>query len=296
MDELDFSSTSPKPVPKAAPTPAAPTPLATLYKPAVALEFFKAAGQIEEVAGGKSFFAEGDKPGGFFSGGSRMYLLLDGDVGLMAKGAFVGNIKPGAIFGEVAMLAKAPRTATAMAKVKSKALSLDEKQFHTALQKIPEFALMMMAVMVNRLRQNLARQSQPGAAPPVNAPTGVVQREAVFNKKELAAFADEIAPVRVTNGQTIMKAGDTGVFMYVVHDGMVAISVNGTVVERVGPGGVFGEMALVDNAQRAATATAEAASELMLVKRADFLNLIKAKPQFGASVLRTIAERLRASS
>jgi len=296
MDELDFSSTSPQPTPKPAPTPAAPTPLASLYTPAVALQFFKAAGELIEVPGGKNFFAEGDKAGGFFSSGSKMYLLLDGDVGLMARGAFVGNIKPGAIFGEVAMLAKAPRTASAMAKVNSKALSLDEKQFHTALQKIPEFALMMMAVMVNRLRQNVARQAQPGAAPAANAPTGVVQREAVFNQKELASFAGEIAPVRAAAGQTIMKAGDTGVFMYVVHDGMVAISINGTVVERVGPGGVFGEMALVDNAQRAATATAEAASELMLVKRADFLLLIKAKPQFGASVLRTIAERLRASS
>ncbi len=296
MDELDFSSTSPQPTPKPAPTPAAPIPLASLYTPAVALQFFKAAGELIEVPGGKSFFAEGDKAGGFFSSGSKMYLLLDGDVGLMARGAFVGNIKPGAIFGEVAMLAKAPRTASAMAKVNSKALSLDEKQFHTALQKIPEFALMMMAVMVNRLRQNVARHAQPGAAPAAKAPTGVVQRAAVFNQKELASFADEIPPVRAAVGQTIMKAGDTGVFMYVVHDGMVAISINGTVVERVGPGGVFGEMALVDNAQRAATATAEAASELMLVKRADFLSLIKAKPQFGASVLRNIADRLRASS
>lgn len=287
MDELDFSSTSPKPVPKPATPPPAPTPPSAQYKPAVALQFFRAAGQVEEVAGGKSFFAENDKPGGFFSGGSRLYLLLEGDVGLMAKGHFLGNIKPGDIFGEIAMLARAPRTASAMAKVNSKAISLDEKQFHSALKKIPEFALMMMAVMVHRLRQNMARQA-PGAA------GAVVEREAVFNKKELVAFADEIAPVRAAAGKTIMTAGDTGVFMYVVHDGKVAISVNGKVVERVGPGGVFGEMALVDNAQRAATATAEVPAELMLVKRSDFLSLIKVKPEFGASILRTIAERIRA--
>ena len=46
MDELDFSSTSPQPTPKPAPTPAAPTPLASLYTPAVALQFFKAAGEL----------------------------------------------------------------------------------------------------------------------------------------------------------------------------------------------------------------------------------------------------------
>ena len=287
-DELDFSSTSPKPPPKPA-APTAPPPEA-VYKPAVALQFFKGAAQLEEMPGGKSFFAENEKAGGFFSGGSRMYLLLEGEVGLMAKGQFVGIIRPGDIFGEIAMLAKAPRTASAMAKVKSKALSLDEKQFNVALQKTPEFALMMMSVMVFRLRQSLARQAKSGAVP--GGDGAVTERDPVFGKKDLAAFAQEINPVRMDAGKIIMNAGDTGVFMYVVHSGRVAISIQGKVVERVGPGGVFGEMALVDNAQRAASAVAEAASELMLVKRADFLSLIKSKPQFGASILRTIAERI----
>jgi len=287
LDELDFSSATPRPAAPGAPPP----PAAAVYKPAVALEFFRAAGQLEEIPGGKTFFQENDKPGGFFSGGSRMYLLLDGDIGLMAKGRFVGIIKPGDIFGEIAMLARAPRTATAMAKTLCKVLSLDEKQFTMALQKKPEFALMMMAIMVQRLRQAVARSAEAGGAP-----AAVAEREAVFGKKDLAAFAQEINPVRMEKGKVIMKAGDTGVFMYVVHSGKVAISIGDKVVERVGPGSVFGEMALVDNAARAAGAVAEADSELIMVKRADFLTLIQSKPQFGSSILRTIAERIRAAS
>ncbi|HXC39982.1 MAG TPA: cyclic nucleotide-binding domain-containing protein [Burkholderiales bacterium] len=287
MDELDFSSATPRPA-----APGAPPPPAAVYKPAVALEFFRAAGQLEEVPGGKTFFQENDKPGGFFSGGSRMYLLLDGDIGLMAKGRFIGIIKPGDIFGEIAMLARAPRTATAMAKTLCKVLSLDEKQFNVALQKKPEFALMMMAIMVQRLRQAVARRAEAGGG----APDAVAEREAVFGKKDLAAFAQEINPVRMEKGKVIMKAGDTGVFMYVVHSGKVAISIGDKVVERVGPGSVFGEMALVDNAARAAGAVAEAESELIMVRRADFLTLIQGKPQFGSSILRTIAERIRAAS
>lgn len=288
-DELDFSSTTPKPVPAApaAPRPAAPPPRA-LYNPQVALQFFKGGGQLEQVGGGKTFFAEGDKSSGLFSKGDRMFLLLEGDIGLMSKGQFVGNIRPGEIFGEMALLAKAPRAATAMAKVACKAISMGEKEFNAALQKTPEFALMMMAVMVNRLRQNLARKGG------VAAPSDVVERQSVFNKKELAALAEEITPVVATEGKVIMKAGDTGVFMYIVQEGNVAITMQDKVVERIGPGGVFGEMAMVDNSSRAANAVAQNACTLMMVKRDDFLALVKAKPEFGASILRTIAERIRA--
>ena len=290
MDELDFSSTTPKPVPKAAVPSAPPAPRKPLYDPQVALTFFRGAAKLEEVSGGKTFFVENEKSGGFFSKGERMFLLLEGEIGLMAKGAFIGLIRPGEIFGEMALLAKAPRLATAVAKVACKALSLDEKSFQSALQKTPQFALMMMGVMVNRLRQNLARKGT-GAAP---APGAVTEKQDVFNKKQLTEIADELSPIIIPAGKAIMNTGDTGIFMYIVQEGHVAISMQSKLVERIGPGGVFGEMAMVDNASRAATATAETECSLIMVKRADFLDLVKSKPEFGMSILRIIAERIHA--
>ena len=285
MDDLDFSAPAPKPA--AAPT-AAPAQPRTLYNPQVALQFFRGGGKIEEVAGGKTFFNENDKASGLFSKGDRMFLLLEGEVGLMAKGQFLGLVRPGDIFGEMALLAKAPRTASAIAKVACKALAMGEKEFNAALEKTPEFALMMMAVMVQRLRANIARKGG------MSTPDNVTERSAVFNKKELADIAKEIEPVTFDAGKMIMNAGATGIFMYIVQEGRVAISVNDKVVERVGAGGVLGEMAMVDNSSRAASAAAEADSSLLMIKRDDFLTLIKAKPEFGASILRTIAERIRA--
>lgn len=296
MDDLDFSAEPPKPEAKpvaAAPARPAgpitpPRPPRALYNPQMALQFFRGAGKLEEVPGGKTFFNENDKSSGLFSKGDRMYLLLDGEVGLMAKGQFVGLVRPGAIFGEMALLAKAPRTASAMAKVPCKALSLGEKEFNTALQKTPEFALMMMAVMVERLRQNIARKGG------ISAPAGEVERNAVFNKKQLAELANEISPLLSPAGKVIMNAGEIGIFMYILQEGRVAISINGQIVEHIPAGGVFGEMAMVDNASRSATATAETDCTLLMIKRDDFINLVKAKPEFGASILRTIAERIRA--
>jgi CRP-like cAMP-binding protein len=52
-------------------------------------------------------------------------------------------------------------------------------------------------------------------------------------------------------------------------------------------------MALVDHASRSATAAAETECQLLSISRADFLNLVKTKPGFAISLLKTIADRLR---
>ena len=81
--------------------------------------------------------------------------------------------------------------------------------------------------------------------------------------------------------------------MYVVIKGSVAVSIKSKVVERAGPGGVFGEMALVDQSPRAASAIAETNTALLPVNRDDFLSLVKNTPAVAVSLLRSLAERLR---
>jgi len=79
----------------------------------------------------------------------------------------------------------------------------------------------------------------------------------------------------------------------VVIEGMVSISIRGAVVERVGQGGIFGEMALIDQSPRAANATAETDCALLAINRNVFLHLVKSEPTFGISLLSAMAERLR---
>ena len=292
MDDLDFSAkpTAPRPeaVARATAQVAAQSPL---YQPAIALEFFKSAGTLEEKPGGKPFFSENEKAGGLFSKGARMYLLLEGEIGLMIRSKFFGVVKPGDIFGELAVIAGLPRSATAMAKINCRVLSLDEKQFHAALEKKPEFALMLMSTMVQRLRQSIAKlgASRPTAGAPA-------ERSDILDRKTLAGLQGELAaqePAGFPAGKVIMSAGAVGAFMYVGLEGRVAISVGDNVVERVGPGGIFGEIALVDRATRAASATAETDCRLLAINRTDFINLVKAKPAFGASLLKSIAVRMQ---
>ena len=100
-------------------------------------------------------------------------------------------------------------------------------------------------------------------------------------------------PARYEAGKMIMQEGTGGAFMYVVLEGRVAISIKGGIVGRAGPGGVFGEMALVDQSTRAATATAETACTLLAINRNAFLQLVKTSPAFGASILAGLAERAK---
>jgi len=292
MDELDFSKAS-EPGNKAAARAVVqgPTAQSPLYQPALALAFFRSCGTVEEKPGGKPIFVENEKPGGLFAKSARMYLLLEGEVGLMIRNGFFGVVKKGEIFGELAVIAGLPRTATALAKTDCRVLSLDEKQFHAALQKTPEFALMLMSIMVQRLRRSLAQVGPGGAAK--GTP---VERSDALDKKMLAGLRSQLArqdPTEFPAGKVIMTAGAAGAFMYVVVEGRVAISVGERVVERVGPGAIFGEMALVDRAARAASAAAETDCSLLAIDRNDFLELVRAKPAFGASLLKSIAERMQ---
>jgi len=116
----------------------------------------------------------------------------------------------------------------------------------------------------------------------------------VIDKKLVAGLVKLMQghdPVRYDAGKMIMQEGTAGALMYIVLEGRVKISIKGAVVARAGEAGVFGEMALVDQSPRAATATAESDCSLLAINRPTFLNLVKTSPAFGAALLSAIAER-----
>ena len=94
-------------------------------------------------------------------------------------------------------------------------------------------------------------------------------------------------------GETIFVAGEKGDNMYVIRSGEVEIERDGKVVEHLGPGGIFGEMALIDGAPRAATATTKTACEVAPITEKAFLFLVHETPYFAISVMRALADRLR---
>jgi len=265
------------------------------YDAQVALEFFKSAGEIDSFPAGGSIFAEREKAGRFSMKRTKMFLLLEGQVNLVANGNFLDMVGPGEIFGEMASLSQASRSASAMARSACRVISLDDKQFLAALQTKPEFALMMMSVIIARLRKSLAQLKQQNG----DNVSASAAESYVFERKLLNELVQELgdeARMRYEKGRVIMQEGQVGVLMYIVLEGKVTISMQDKVIEKIGAGAVFGEMALVGKAPRLASALADTDCSLLAINRNAFLDLIKTKPQFGMSLLSAIGERARATT
>ena len=94
-------------------------------------------------------------------------------------------------------------------------------------------------------------------------------------------------------GQTVFNAGEQGRVMYVVLEGEVSILIGSAVMEDVLPGGFFGEMALIDQDLRSATAVAKTDCKLVPVDKKRFTFLVQEHPYFSLEVMQTLARRLR---
>jgi CRP/FNR family transcriptional regulator, cyclic AMP receptor protein len=274
------------------------------YNAGVARNFFESGGQVEEFAAGSKAFSEGDTVDkrGLFSEPKphRMFLLSEGKVALTAKGKLIDTIHPGGVFGEMAVISEIPgsegvprtATATATATIASTAYSLDAKETETALQRTPGFALMLMSVMFERLRFLAARL----AARPDTAEHHSNRSEPIFDAETLAKLREKLARSTAMNfpeGVKIMNEGTAGTVMYIVLEGKVAVAIGRKVVEKLGPGGVFGEMALVDNSPRTAAAIARSDCELLAIDRAAMMKLVRSDPAVGLQMMRSVVARIR---
>ncbi len=94
-------------------------------------------------------------------------------------------------------------------------------------------------------------------------------------------------------GQAIFHEGEPGVFLYIVVEGQVDILISGQWFETLGPGDILGEMALIEDRPRSATAIARTDCLLTSISRQHFLTLIQRTPLFAIQVMRVLANRLR---
>jgi len=110
---------------------------------------------------------------------------------------------------------------------------------------------------------------------------------------KLDMFALDENPRICEAGEAIFRAYDMGAEMYVVIEGEVDLSIGDKVIETVGPGEPFGEMALIDQAPRTATATAKTACKLAVIPEKRFCFMIQQTPHFALQIMKVMADRLR---
>ena len=99
-------------------------------------------------------------------------------------------------------------------------------------------------------------------------------------------------------GEIIFSAGDSGNGFYVLETGRVKLTAvvgNGEtrVLAVFGPGDFFGEMAVLDDAPRSGTATAEEVSEAIFLSRDELLALLDQRPRLALNLIREFSNRMR---
>ena len=94
-------------------------------------------------------------------------------------------------------------------------------------------------------------------------------------------------------GATIFNQGDPADRMYVISSGTVSLSIDGRLLETLGPGGLFGEMAVIEREPRSGTAIAESATTLVGIDKRRFWFLVQETPYFAEIVMKVMAARLR---
>jgi len=114
-----------------------------------------------------------------------------------------------------------------------------------------------------------------------------------LSKKDLQLVAKQAEPVHATAGQAIVTEGAAGADFFVILDGTARVERHGTKVAELGPGGFFGDLALLDRAPRNATVVAETDMELVKLGQRAFDDLIEHVPGFAKKLLAGLARRLR---
>jgi CRP-like cAMP-binding protein len=105
------------------------------------------AGTTRSFKAGEAIFKEGDPP-------SEFYVVEAGRVGIQLGNRLLETVEENGIFGEMALVDKAPRSASAIALTGVTLAGISEKQFLFLIEEAPFFAIKVMRVLARRLRSS----------------------------------------------------------------------------------------------------------------------------------------------
>jgi len=115
---------------------------------------------------------------------------------------------------------------------------------------------------------------------------------------DLSGLSRQFTRRRYRKGEIIFHKDDFGSTFHIINIGGVKLSIpseeGGDVfLTDLGPGDFFGELALLDERPRSATATAKDSTETLALEREDFLDFVKLYPDVAVSILAVLAQRIR---
>jgi CRP/FNR family transcriptional regulator, cyclic AMP receptor protein len=132
----------------------------------------------------------------------------------------------------------------------------------------------------------------------------VLRRHPIFcdlDSEALDQLCRYAKPVSLKRGATIYSKGDPGNSLYVVISGTAKMSISSpdgrsAILNLIGPGEIFGEIALLDGRERTADATANTNCEVFIIDRREFLPFVRSQPALAMKFIELLCARLRWTS
>jgi PPM family protein phosphatase len=131
----------------------------------------------------------------------------------------------------------------------------------------------------------------------------ILARMALFralSDREILRLLQVVDVMPFRDEEVVIREGDRGEELFIVLTGSVKVMHGDTVLATLKPGDHFGEMALVRNQPRSATVVSDLDSELMVIRRVDFFEILRTEHQLSVKLLwqflGVLADRLAATS
>jgi CRP-like cAMP-binding protein len=244
----------------------APLPLFSAM-PKEALRDLLGAFEMVTVPAGHCVIAEGEE-------GSEAFIVARGELEVMRSAGdddkppiMLARLAAGALFGEMALLSRAPRAASVVATRPSILLVAKREALEAVAEGRPEVAVELAAHCRRRMVANLGRTSPVLVAVPPSERTMLVERfeTRIYEKGEKLVTQGEEAA-----GLHLVASGQVAV---VAHDGEDSV-----VLSTLSPGETVGEVALVLRRKANADVIAVHPTVTLFLPREEFLSLIHDHP------------------
>ena len=239
----------------------------------------------QEVPRGSLIFQIGDP-------GEALYILESGQVRLVTEmeppEVDYVELSEGAVFGEMPLLTGKPQSQTARAATDVLLWTLSKADFDELCATYP----VIRRALSRELRAHLSPEDRALAVQRLQA----MPLFSGLPEEALSAIAKRLLLQHVPAGEFVFQMGGPGDALYLVETGQVELTTEGRQgkepLARLGPGGFFGEMALLTGKTRSATARALQDTNLWVLYRTDFDDLLVRYPAISVSLNRNLAQRL----
>jgi CRP-like cAMP-binding protein len=212
--------------------------------------------RLIQLPAGEVLFSQGDP-------GDDLFVVAWGEVVVLVPQE-VARLSEGDFFGEIALLADQPRTATVRATVDSQVLAFDRALLSDLVAASPDLLVVLLRFLRERLIATLAETSPLFAS---------------FTALERLSLAARFQFLEVDEGLRLIDEGGKSAGLFILLAGEAQAVAGGQVIAQLLPGEVFGEISLITGQPSTATVTVLYKAFVLFLPRTDFSEVIMTHPQ-----------------